>query len=182
MDNRAKLARAQRNHTLVRIVRSLKHADKIDGFIVAVGESWGIIQGTREGGYFDGYSAFRLKDIKKIRKCESNFAAKFSRTLPTWPPCSPKGLELDSTVSVVRSMAAVSSLIGIEQEGRLSAIWIGRLKEEGRKWTWLMEVRPDGSLHEEPSGYKTKQITLVTIDSMYQRAMANVAESSPADD
>lgn len=181
MDNRAKLSRALRNRTMVRIVRSLKHAVAIDGLIVAVGESWGVIQGTREGGYFDGYSAFRLKDIKKVRVCTNDFANQFSRTLPTWPPHCPKALQLDSSVSVVRSMAASSGLIGIEREGRLSAIWIGRLKGVGPQWTRLFEVGPDGSWDEEPSGYKTKQITLVSIETMYQRALAVVAGTSSQD-
>ena len=182
MGTRAKLARAQRDHSLVRIERSLKHADHIDGFIVDVGARWCIVQGTREGGYFDGYSAFRLQDVKKIHRRKHDFAEQFARTLPTWPPSSPQPFELDSAVSVIRGMGARNSLIGIEREGRRSAIWIGRLSAVAHKWTWLLEVRPDGSWREEPLGYKTKQITLVSIDSMYQRALTVVAGSAPGDD
>lgn len=179
MGTRGRLAKAQRDTTMVRVVRSPKHADKIEGFIVAVGDRWAVIQGTHEGGYFDGYSAFRLEDVTKIRPARG-FSDQFARTLPTWPPRCPEGLELDSTVSVLHSMAARSTVIGIEQENRLSAIWIGKLVEAKRRWTWLLEIRPDATWHEEPLGYKTKKITLVTIDSLYQRALLVVAGDTPA--
>ncbi len=76
-------------------------------------------------------------------------------------------------------MAARSTVIGIEQEQRLAAMWIGRLVQAGRKWTWLLEIRPDATWHEEPLGYRTKKITLVTIDSRYQRALRSVAGDTP---
>lgn len=175
------MRRAQRDQTFVRLVRSPKHADDIDGFIVAVGEQWGVIQATRDSGYFDGYAAFRLKDVKKLRTRLADFGAEFARTLPTWPPSCPEGLELDSTVSVVRSMAGESRLVGIEQERRRSAMWIGQLDEVQSKWIWLLEVRPDATWHDVPLGYKTKRVTLVSIDSMYQQALTLVAGPSQRD-
>ena len=178
MGNRGRLAKAQRDGTMVQIVRSPKHADKMDGFIVAVGDRWAVIQGACKGGYFDGYSAFRLEDVTKIRTVQG-FPEQFARTLPTWPPRCPEGLELDSAASVLCSMARHSGLIGMEQDNRHCALWIGALVKAGRKWTWILEVRPDATWHEEPLGYKTKKTTLVTIDSHYQRALLAVAGDTP---
>ncbi|MGG5257204.1 hypothetical protein [Phycicoccus avicenniae] len=179
MGVRTRLTSALDDRSFVRLVRSPKHADPLDGFVVAVGEAWGVMHATTEGGYFDGYSAFRLRDVKKVRVLTDVFAAEFARTLSTWPPESPPGLRLDSTVGVIESMAAASPLIGIEQENRRSALWIGRLDEARRKWTWLLEVRPDATWKPEPLGYRTKHISRVTIESMYQRALHRVTEPPP---
>lgn len=145
--------------------------------IVAVGKRWVVIQATPEGGYFDGYSAFRLEDLKRVRFLE-DFGREFARTLPTWPPRCPDGLELDSTESFIRSMAAQSNLVGIEEERRRSGLWIGQVEKVTSKWTWLLEVRPDASWHSAPLGYKNKRITLVSINSMYQQALATIAVPS----
>lgn len=177
MGTRARLLSALQGQVMVRIVRSPKHADNIDGFIVAVGKRWAVLQATREGGYFDGYSAFRLADLKEVKPLD-DFSHDFAQTLPTWPPRCPDGLELDSAESVIRSMGAQSDLVGIEQERRRSAIWIGQVDEVTSKWTWLLEVRPDASWQSAPLGYKNKRITLVSVDSMYQQALAAIAGPS----
>ncbi len=177
MGNRARLRRAAEDKAFVRIVRSPRHADDIDGFVVAIGERWAVIQATLEGGYFDGYSAFRLKDLVAVKR-QTGFGGDFARTLPTWPPRCPEGLVLDSTKDVVRTMAQTSELIGIEAERQRRAIWIGEVFELSRTWTWLWEVRPNATWQSEPLGYRTKRITLISIDSMYQRALAEVAGPS----
>lgn len=56
-------------------------------------------------------------------------------------------------------------LIALEQERRLSATWVGLLDTIGRKRTWLLEVGPDATWHEEPLGYRNKRITLVSVDT-----------------
>jgi hypothetical protein len=177
MGTRARLRRAAEDQALVRVVRSPKHADDIDGFIVAIGERWAVIQATLEGGHFDGYSAFRLKDLVAV-KPQDGFGRDFARTLPTWPPRCPEGLVLESTETLVRTMAERSELIGIEAENQRRAIWIGELFELTHKWTWLREVRPNATWHSEPLGYRTKRITLISIDSMYQQALATIAGPS----
>ncbi|PWJ26432.1 hypothetical protein ATK17_2595 [Branchiibius hedensis] len=161
---------------LVRVERSLKFAEDLPGFIVAVGDNWAVIQNIRDGGYFDGYSAFRIKDVVRIKR-RKGFEQDYSRGLPTWPPRAPSPLALDNVASVLRSMAAAAQLVSIEQEERLSAQWIGTLVRSDADITWLHEVRPDATWHEEPLGYKSKWITLITIGSGYQEALAAVAGS-----
>ena len=40
-----------------------------------------------------------------------------------------------------------------------------------------MEVQPDASENDEPTGYKNKHITQVPMETMYQQALAVVAAS-----
>ncbi len=177
MGTRAQLRRAMRDQSVVRIARSPKYADDIEGFVVAVGQDWAVTHNLREGGYFDGYSAFPLKDVKRVHG-RDGFSKRFAQTLSTWPPRCPDEVELDCAEAVVRSMAAHSALVGIEQERKRSAMWVGEVDQVTSTWTWLLEVRPDATWHSEPQGYKNKRITLVTIDSLYLRALSTVAGHS----
>lgn len=177
MGTRAKLRRAMCAQSVVCIARSSKYADVLEGFVVAVGQEWAVTHNLREGGYFDGYSAFRWKDVERVHE-QDDFSRRFEQTLSTWPPRYPDGVELDSAEAVVRSTAARSALVGIEQERRRSAMWVGELDEVTSKWTWLLEVRPDATWRSEPLGYKNRRITLVTIDSLYLQALATIAGPS----
>lgn len=163
---------------LVCIERSLKHAEDLPGFVVAVGDRWAVIQNVIDGGYFDGYSAFRVKDVVRVKRRKS-FERAFAQQLPTWPPRAPADLVLDTARSVVSSMASNSSLVAIEQERRRSAQWIGVLVASEAKFTWLHEISPKALWHEEPLGYRNKEITLVSIETHYQRALAAMASERP---
>jgi hypothetical protein len=152
-------------------------AGRFDGFVVGIGQKWSLLAATLNGGYFDGYRAFRLKDVDRVRRGKS-FGGRFARTQPEWPPLPPL-VDLDSTVGVVTSMAACSALIGIEKARERQALWIGTLHKAGRKWVWLHEVDPAGSWRDQPLGYRTRQITNVEIGTHYLTALAEVADDQP---
>lgn len=177
MGNRRRLGDALVNQVMVRIDLAPKHADRLDGFVVRIGEKWALLAATMDGGYFDGHVAFRLKDVDRVRP-DTSFEGRFARTQPEWPPTAPP-VDLDSTVGVVTSLAACSRLIGIEKANERSAQWIGTLFEAGRKWTWLHEVRPDGSWQDQPLGYRTRRITSVKIGTHYLTALDQTADEPP---
>ncbi len=56
VEQRAALREALVRQTHVRIERRPKGADRIDGFVVALGTKWALLQATRDGGYFDATS------------------------------------------------------------------------------------------------------------------------------
>lgn len=145
---------------------------------MGVGEKWCLLAATMDGGYFDGYQAFRVKDVVRIRR-DKSFQPVFSRTQPEWPPSSPP-VDLDSTPGLVTSLAAFSPLIGIEMAADRDALWIGTLYEVGRKWIWLHEVGPDGSWDDAPLGYRARKITNVRSGTHYLTALATVADPQPA--
>ncbi len=182
MSIRAKLLWAESDRCLVTISRVPKFAHALEGFVVEVGAKWAVVQNVRDGGYFDGYSAFRIRHVRRV-KVTYGFAAQFAQTLPTWPPSCPEGLDLGSTQAVVRTMAAASPLIGIEREQLRSAIRIGVLEEVTLKRTWLLEVDPAARWSSEAtSGMRNKDLTLVSIDSLYLQALAAVAGPPPGDE
>lgn len=177
MGVRKRLSAALAEQAMVRIDLHPKHSDRLDGFVVGIGQRWCLLAATMEGGYFDGYRAFRLKDVDRVRR-DASFEGRFARTQPEWPPSSPP-VDLDSTAAVVASLATCSPLIGIEMANDRRAIWIGTLYEASHKWTWLHEVAPDGSWGDTPLGYRTRRITNVQIDTHYLTALAEVADEQP---
>jgi hypothetical protein len=177
MGARRRLRKALDSQDLVRVRLAPKHADRLSGFVVGIGNEWALLALTMDGGYFDGYMAFRLKDIDHVR-IDPGFEGRFARTQPQWPP-TPPPVDLDSTEGVVTSLASSSRLIGLEKAGHRSAIWIGTLVGAGRRWTWLHEVGPDGTWEVRPLRHKTRCITNVQVDTHYLTALKQTADDQP---
>ena len=159
---------------LVRIERRPRTADRIDGFIVAVGEKWALIQATTGGGYFDGFVAIRVRDVVMVKR-DASFEGRFAQTQPEWPPGAPAGVDLDRTKRLIESMARLAPIIGIEQEHRAPGTqWIGVPVGYDRRRLILHEVRPDATWREEPFAFKFRRITRVEIGNHYKKALATV--------
>ncbi|GID67179.1 hypothetical protein Acy02nite_50600 [Actinoplanes cyaneus] len=165
----------------MRIKRSPRNADRVDGIVVAVGSQWALIARTGDGGFFEGSVAIRVKDVVKVRK-DSSFQERFARTQAEWPPTAPPGLDLDTTAGLLRGMSAISPLLGIEQERRFRSqmAWIGVVAQVTERWLWLHEVRPDATWHKRPRGYKLRRITKVFMSDRYLTALAAIAGTGPA--
>lgn len=175
-----RLRRAAECQALVRIKRSPRNADRVDGIVVAVGAEWGLIARTGDGGFFDGLVAIRVKDVVKVRK-DTSFQERFARTRPEWPPTAPAGLDLDTTAGLLRGMSAISPLLAIEQEGRFHSqmMWIGVVDEVTKRWLWLREVRPNATWRKRPFGYELRRITKASISDRYLIALAAIAGAGP---
>ena len=145
-------------------------AEPIDGFVVLVGERWALVAATRDGGYFDGYIACRLRDVVRVG-LDKTFASSHASLQPAWPPTSPPGVRGDSMVDVLEGLGAGGALVGIQKEHERSALWIGRLDEIRKKHVYLREVRPDGSWHGAPLGYALRSTTAIETVSRYLRAL-----------
>jgi hypothetical protein len=177
MGFRKRLTAAMSTQTKITVDLKPKHANRQEGFVVGIGEKWCLLAATIDGGYFDGYQAFRVKDVARIRR-DKSFQPTFSRTQPEWPPSSPP-VDLDSTVGLVSSLAAFSPLIGIEMAADRDGLWIGTLYLAEPEWIWLHEVGPDGSWDDEAWGCRTRKITNVRSTDHYLTALAAVADDQP---
>jgi hypothetical protein len=175
-----RLRRAVESQALVRISRSPRNADRVDGFVVAVGSKWALMAQTSDGGFFDGVVAVRVKDIVKVKK-DSSFEARFAETQQEWPPRAPADLDLDATAGPIKSLSAISPLIGIEQERRFDSqmVWIGVVDEVSQGRLGLHEVRPDAMWKKGPLGYKLRRITKVAVSTRYLTALASIAGTAP---
>lgn len=175
-----RLSAARDEQTLVRVVRSPKHSDRVQGFVVAIGSEWVMLAQTMDGGFFDGHVAIRLRDIKSL-SADVSFESRMSRTLPEWPPVAPsRHIDLDSTANLLRDVGRDAALIAIEKENERRAMWIGRVEELSKKWLWLSEIRPDATWHEAPLGYKLTAITAVSVGTHYLVGLKTVASFEPS--
>ncbi|MBU2665468.1 hypothetical protein KOI35_18330 [Actinoplanes bogorensis] len=176
----SQLRRAVASRKLVRVGRSPRNADRVDGYVVAVGSKWALIAQVGDGGFFEGLVAVRVKDVVKVRT-DRSFAGRFARTRPEWPPTAPPGLDLDTTAGLIAGLSAISPLVGIEQERRFHTemSWIGVVHEVARPWLWLREVRPDATWCKRPHGYRLRHITQVFVDDRYLTGLAAIAGTSP---
>lgn len=175
-----RLRRAVQSKALVRIKRSPRNADRVDGVVVAVGSKWALIAQTGDGGFFEGLVAIRVKDVVKVKK-DSSFEGRFAQTQPEWPPTAHADLDLDTTAGLIKGMSPISPLLGIEQERRFHSqmAWIGMVDEVTNGWLWLYEVRPDATWRKRPLGYKLRRITKVFISSRYLTGLAAIAGTGP---
>ncbi|WP_337006339.1 MULTISPECIES: hypothetical protein [unclassified Microbacterium] len=175
---RAVLSQAMEATALVRVERTPKWADHVEGFVLRVGPKWALMARTVDGGYFDGVIAFRLRHVKRITDDES-VAVRFSRTRPEWPPAFDPDVDLATTAGVLGGMGWSGALLGIQKERERSATWIGTLDQIHGRFVYLHEVRPDGAWHAAPLGYRLRAITSVEVGRRYYAALFAIAGDVP---
>jgi hypothetical protein len=173
-----KLHAALETADMVLVVRAPRYGDRLEGFVVGMGRKWAVLARTMEGGYFDGYVAFRLADVLKVSR-DQTFAPEFSRLRPEWPAVLDVRFDLDTTAGVLQSFSLHSPLIAIEKERERSAMWIGEFRGVERKRVWLHEVRPRATWRKRPLAYKLGAITSVSIETHYLTALAAIAGRAP---
>ena len=149
------------------------------GFALGLGTDWLLMAAVTDGGFFNGYRAHRLRDIRSVR-ADGGFQTRFARTRPEWPPSLPDRMtpiDLDSTEGMLRSLLRADELVGIESDHRYETLWIGIPDEIlGRRWLSLWEVDTAAVWHDRPRCYRIRRIVSVCIGDQYQRALGAMVE------
>lgn len=172
------MRRAADEQHVVRVERSPKFADRVDGVVLSIGTAWVLMAQETDGGYLDGFIAIRLKDVTRVSR-DTSFATTFARSQPDWPPSAPNAVSLDSTEGVLRGMGQGGRLIGIQKERERHAMWAGTLRRIDRRHVYLHEVGDDATRYPVPLGYRLKAITAVEFGSRYFAALSAVAGPGP---
>src|SRR5687768_3957557 len=66
--SRAELQNAAREQSLVRLSRSIRRTDPLDGFVVALGQTWVLLAVLDHNIYLNGFAALRVADVKKVKR------------------------------------------------------------------------------------------------------------------
>ncbi len=172
------LRNAITENVVVRVDRQLEYADALYGFVLRVGAKWALMAQVSDGGYADGFVAFRVGDVSWV-VADSTMATTFAKTQPEWPRQYPHDVDLDRTRSVLTSLGARAGLVGIEKERERNALWIGTFDEIIDGHVYLHEVRPDGIWHDEPLGYKLSAVTAIYVETRYFAALRALAGPIP---
>lgn len=176
----AKLRAAAVDHRAVRLIRTPRHARRDDVVILAVGTKWVLCVEVVEGGYLDSFIAFRINDIRQV-KPDPGFSDRALPLFSVWPPEPSVGpIRLDRTRDLLHDLGADSALVGIQQERKYNAMWIGETALIERRRLWLHEIRPDASWRDEPLWYRIRAITAISAGGRYMTALREVGGVAPA--
>lgn len=177
MGNKTRLKKSLLEERLVRITFDAKDVDAVSGFVVGMGKDLILLAATIDGGYFDGYQAFRQRDIRRVR-WNTSFESRFARTQPEWPPTSPH-VDLGCTPDLITTLAVSFPLLSIERTDAHGCMWVGRPLRVGRKRIVLQEVLPNGTWDDEPGVHRAEAIFSVQVANHYLTALNEVADPRP---
>ncbi len=178
MSKRERLLSAITENVVVRVNRKPKYAEPLYGFVVRVGANWALMAQVSDGGYADGFVAFRVDNVARVER-DRTIATTFAQSQPDWPRQYPHDVDLDHTRGLITSFGGSGGLIGIEKERERKALWVGILDEIIDHHVYLHEVRPDGTWHDEPLGYRLSAVTAIYVQTRYLAALRAVAGSVP---
>lgn len=177
MGTKGRLHTSLDERRMVRIEFGSKHISRADGYVVALGDEWGLLAATMDGGYFNGYRAFQLRDVRQVR-WDTSFESRFAPTQPEWPPVSP-GVDLSSTARVIESLAASFPLVSVEHRDAHGCMWVGRPVRFKRKWLVLQEVEPNGSWDDKLQEHRFRSIFNVEVGNRYLVALNEACDPRP---
>jgi len=168
---RDKLEKALAAQRLVRISRDLMYADIETCIVIAMGAKWVLVRSVVDGGYLDGFSALRIRDITAVKR-DKSFAARSLHLLEGWSALLPESpIALDSLPALIETVGAEGRMFGLEKERQRRALWIGTLDEVDTKWLWLNEVTFRGRWKKKPLGYRLRAITRISFGGRYMSAL-----------
>lgn len=166
---------------LVRIVRGVRRADRLDGFVLAVGESWLLMTEVDEGVSLNGFTALRPADVVKVKRRKNPFVRRALELHGEWPPARPLGeVSLATTRELIESAAACYPLVTLYlEEMNPGMCFIGVPAAFTRASAYLQEVTPRATWEDTTRKYKLSDITQVAFGARYEGALHDVAGPPP---
>lgn len=180
-DARARLEHARDEQLLVNVRRWIPQSDRVEGFVVAIGERWVALQRLSDRIVFDGWAMLRLKDIQavSIEPDPDSFEVRALRVREQWPPTAPR-VDLDRTESLIATAASVAPMVTVFDDfSRPDACWIGSVVSVDERMLRLLEVSTRGGWERKPRTFSPADITRVDIGGGYEEALHLVAGPPP---
>jgi hypothetical protein len=181
-DVRAQLEKAAVEQALVRVSRSIRRSDKIDGFVVGLGREWALLAVLDPNVHHNGYVALRLRHVSKIKRRggPETFVGRAVAARGHWPPVV-VDVDLDSVADLIRTAAEVAPLVTlhIEQDDP-DVCFIGRPLRYTRRSVHLLEITPQADWKADLSKWAVTDLTRVEFGGRYEEALALVGGPAPA--
>jgi hypothetical protein len=178
----ARLSRAQQNQLLETVRRWIPDADRLEGFVVGIGQKWVALQRLSDRIAFDGWQLIRVKDIQAVSVDPDPdcFEVKALKARSLWPPSAPD-LALDDVVSAVDSASGPTAMVSVFDEfDRPEVCWIGEVTSLGDSKLHLLEVNTRGWARKART-FDPADITRIDFGGGYEEALRLVAGSPPAE-
>jgi hypothetical protein len=178
---RRALREAQAESVLVDVVRDLKGAEVVEGFVVAVSSNWVVLRELDESLFLDGFTALRIETVKKIRpaKNRDRFVERLLTTRGQWP-VKPLVGNFTTTKQVIRFIWASGELVRIYEDGRYPRrFWVGIPDKPKERKVEVTCLGPDGSWSSKSRKFDFGYTTRVSWGHLYEKTLHEVAGPAP---
>ena len=179
----ARLAHAQQHRLLVTVRRWIPDADRLDGFVVGIGQKWVVVQRLTDRITFDGWYVIRLKDIQAVSLDPDPdcFEVTALKVRALWPPTAP-GVDLDDVVGLLTSASSAAAMLSVFDEfARPDVCWIGVVTSVDGSTLRLLEVTTRGGWARRPRTFDPADVTRLDFGGGYEEALGLVAGPPPAE-
>lgn len=183
------LQRSQREAAIVRYRRAAVlgkrggHQDReaFYGVVLDRGPEWVLFAVLRDGGYPNGYSVVRLRDITEARLAP--VFQEFVESRDPWPLIAPEHpLDLSETGGLLQSVAKNAAVYELyEEERRLGHMWICSPQTWRKRSVWVRMIDPDGRWDAMWTNTRFKHVTRIDFLGDYCCAMEQMAGPNPDD-
>jgi hypothetical protein len=179
---RQQLRAAMQRGELVRVWRGDLEDGSFCGYVAGIGMEFLLLWVVGDQISFDGLYAMRLRDITEVEAPEAHhaFIGK-ALTLRKIFPRLPRDFPLDSIDQVVRAAAEHAAVMGVhvDSEEETEVCYIGRLLNIEEDGFNLQEITPDAEWLREPSFFAWDEVSTISFDEPYARALLDVAGQWP---
>ena len=179
---RERLTAAANSQELVQITRSIRRADRLEGFALDIGRGWLLLHRASHDMFLDGYVAIRVGDVKKVTPWggTDGFPARALEHFGETPRALASALDLKSTRTLLPAVAAVTPLVTIHIEGKDPTVcYVGKAIGASPKALWLLEISPGAKWETEPTKWPFRDITRVEFGGRYEQALHAVGGDPP---
>jgi hypothetical protein len=180
-DARAALEVAAREQALVRITRSIRGSDELDGFVVGLGQEWALLAVLDDTIHLNGYAGLRLGDVSEVvqRGGPDTFVGRALAARGEWPPVGVE-VDLDGVAALVRTASDKAPLVSLHiEEDDPTVCFIGRPVRFTSRSVHLLEITPEAEWKGLTSTWALADVTRVEFGGRYEEALALVGGAPP---
>jgi hypothetical protein len=179
---RQQLRAAMQRGELVRVWRGNLEEGSFCGYVAGIGMEFLLLWVVGDQISFDGLYAMRLRDITEVEAPEAHhvFIGKALAIRKIFPRL-PREFPLDGIDQVVRAAAEHAAVMGVhvDSEEETEVCYIGRLLNIEEDGFNLQEITPDAEWLREPSFFAWDEVSTISFDEPYARALLDVAGQWP---
>lgn len=176
-----RLHRALTERLVVRIRRWIPYSDRVDGFVVAVGDTWMVIASLNDL-RVDGWEVLRIGDVQGVvvEPDEGCVEIRALKARSTWPPVDPE-LDLADTRSLLDSIAARTRVAAVHLElDRPDICWEGTILGVDAGAVKFLEMDTDAEWKRKPRLIDPDDITRLDFGGHYGSTLDLLAGAIPS--
>ncbi len=166
----------------MRVSRSIRGSDTVEGFVVTVGDEWLLLAVLAPTIHFDGYTALRLRDLAEVEllDAQEGFVGRALKARGEWPPVRVE-VPLDDVADLIQGAASVAPLVTLHLEKDDPTVChVGRPTRLTRRRVHLLDITPSAQWRDRPRRWALSTITRVDFGGQYEQALSLVGGEPPS--